>query len=164
MISGEVWNEINALYGQLEMKRNEIADALKREGFDVTVGWFNDHYVKTPDGEWVREAFPIPLITVKGLCDIEIQFDGISVTSRMKRDDALLFDYEKLLAYEFEAYGAEEYLSDYYHPGQTLRELKDAIVRSREREIGFSFAFPFAAGEEQILEVCRLLSCESFFY
>lgn len=159
-----VLNEINGAYSQLEAKHDELMKTLKQEIPDAASGWYNGHYHKKGNGQWVKEAFPIPVISLKGLCDIEIRFDGISVTAKLGREAALARTYEDLMAYEFEAYGVENYLSDYYGPGQTERELKENIGRGNERNIGFSFAFPFGADGKQLLEFVKLLKREGFFY
>ena len=164
MLSWELRNEINGLYAQLETKRNELLTMLTQEGFDATAGWFNNHYQKDPGGKWVREAFPIPVIAVNGLCDIEISFDGVSVTTKLGKKDAITYPYEEILEYEFEAYGVGEYLGDFYHTGQSVQGLKDAIEASNEKEIGFSFVFPLTAEETEIADLIRTLRCQRFFY
>lgn len=160
MISRELLNEA---YSQMEAKRGKIVCAFTQYGFELESGWYNGHYQKNGDGEWVRDAYPIPVISVRGLCDIEIQFDGITVTAKMKRTAALAYPFDKLMAYEFEAYGVEDYLSDYYHPGQTVQDLKDNIRASSEKEIGFSFAFPFETESKQVLEFAKLLRQEGVY-
>lgn len=161
MISRELLNEA---YLRLEAKHDEIIRALTHRIFELESGWYNGHYQKNPDGKWVRDAYPIPVITVKGLCDIEIQFDRVSVSMKLKRDAALAYSFDKLMEYEFEAYGVEDYLSDYYHPGQTDQELKDNIKASDEAEIGFSFTFPFEVDEKQLFEFVKMLRREGFHY
>lgn len=161
MISREL---LNKAYSQLEAKHNEIARALSHRIFELESGWYNGHYQKNGDGKWVRDAYPIPVITVKRLCDIEIQFERISVSTKLKRDVALEYSFDKLMDYEFEAYGVEDYLSDYYHPGQTVQELRDNIKASGETEIGFSFIFPFEVEGEQIFDFVKLLRREGYYY
>lgn len=153
---------LNEAYAGLEAKHNEIIRALTHRIFQLESGWYNGHYQRDSDGKWVQDAYPIPVITVKGLCDIELQFDGISVSAKLKREAALAYSFDKLLDYEFEAYGVEDYLSDYYHPGQSVQELKDNIRASNEAEIGFSFSFPFEVTGQEILELVKLLSQEGF--
>ena len=104
------------------------------------------------------------MIGVKGFCDIEIQFDKISVSTKLKRDVALSYSFEKFSGYEFEAYGVEDYLADFYHPGQTVQELKENIRACDEKDIGFSFVFPFDVEGKQIFEFVKLLRREGFFY
>ena len=160
----ELLKEINAAYYRLEQKQAEIAHALFHRIFELESGWYNGHYHKGDDGSWFRESYPIPVIGVKGFCDIEIQFDRISISTKLKREVALSYSYEKISGYEFEAYGVEDYLADYYHPGQTIQELKKNIRACKESEIGFSFAFPFDVEGKQILEFVKLLRREEFFY
>lgn len=155
---------LNEAYSRLEAKHNEIIRAVAHRIVEIESGWYNGHYQKNSDGKWVRDAYPIPVITIKGLCDIEIQFDRISISAKLKRDAALAYSFDKLMEYEFEAYGVEDYISDYYHPSQTVQELKNNIKTSGETEIGFSFAFPFEVDGKLIFEFVKLLRQEGFYY
>lgn len=154
---------LNEIYYPLDLKQAEL-DALFRGDFRLESGWYNGHYHKNETGNWCRESYPIPVIGVKGLCDIEIPFDKIYVSTKLKRDAALAYPFEKLVGYEFEAYGVENYLTDFYHPGQTAQDLKENIRACDEKEIGFSFAFPFDADGKQIFEFVKLLQQEGFYY
>lgn len=160
----ELLYEINAAYYRLEMKQAEVANALFHRIFEIKSGWFNGHYHKNDSGEWQRESYPIPVISVKGFCDIEIQFDKISVSTKLKRDAALAYSFKKFSEYEFEVYGVEDYLADFYHKGQTIQEMKENICACDEDEIGFSFVFSFDVEGKQILEFVKLLRHEGFYY
>ena len=104
-MSEELLKEINASYYHLETKQAEITHALFHRIFELESDWYNGHYHKDEDGNWIRESYPIPVVGVKGFCDIEIQFDKISISTKLKRDVALSYSYEKFAGYEFEAYG-----------------------------------------------------------
>ena len=160
----ELLKEINIAYNRLEMKQTEITHALFHRIFELESGWYNGHYHKGEDGNWLRESYPILVIGVKGISDIEIQFDKISISTKLKRDMALAYSFEKFAGYEFEAYGVDDYLSDFYHPGLTVQELKENIRACGEKEIGFSFVFPFDVEGKQIFEFVKLLRREGFFY
>lgn len=157
-------DSLNEAYSGLEAKHNEIIRALTHRIFELESGWYNGHYQKDPDGKWVRDAYPIPVITVKGLCDIEIQFDRISVSTKLKREMALEYPFDKFMDYEFESYGVEDYLSDYYHAGQSVQELKDNISASSEDEIGLSFLLPHDVTGQKIFEFVKMLRREGFHY
>jgi len=161
MISRELLNEA---YSELEAKHDDIMHILKRQGFSLESGWYNGHYQKESDGKWVRDAYPIPVITVKELCDIEIQFDSISVSTKRKREMALAYSFQPLMKYDFEVYGVEDYLSDYYHLGQSVQEMKEKIQKSSEAEIGISFSFPFEVTGQEVSELVKLLGQEGFYY
>lgn len=160
----ELLKEINVAYNRLERKQAEITHALFNRIFELESGWYNGHYHKGEDGNWFRESYPIPVIGVKGICDIEIQFDKISISTKLKRDMALTYSFEKFSGYEFEVYGIEDYLADFYHTGQTVQEMKDNIQACDEKEIGFSFVFPFDVKGKQILEFVKMIRCEGFYY
>ena len=154
---------LNEIYYPLDLKQAEL-NALFRGDFRLESSWYNGHYHKDETGNWCRESYPIPVIGVKGLCDIEIPFDKISVSTKLKRDAALGYPFEKLAGYEFEAYGVENYLTDFYHPGQTAQDLRENIRTRNEKEIGFSFVFPLDRDGKQIFEFVKLLQQEGFYY
>ena len=156
--------EINAVYARSEEKQAELMHSLSHEIFEIASGWYNGHYQKNEAGKWCRDSYPIPVISIKSLCDIEIQFDHIAVSTKLKRDAALAYSYDKIMAFEFEAFGVEDYLADFFHRGQTLQDLKTNIRHCKEAEIGFSFVFPFASSGKVIFEFAKLLKQEGFYY
>lgn len=155
--------QLNEIYYPLDLKQAEL-NALFRRDFRLESSWYNGHYHKDETGNWCRESYPIPVIGVKGLCDIEVPFDKISISTKLKRDAALGYPFEKLAGYEFEAYGVENYLTDFYHPGQTAQNLRENIRACNEKEIGFSFVFPLDRDGKQIFEFVKLLQQEGFYY
>lgn len=157
-------DEIDAAYYCLERKQGEIVQALLHRIFETESGWYSGHYHRNTAGEWNRESYPIPVVSVKGFCDIEIAFDKISVSTKRKREDALAYSFEKLSGYEFEAFGVEDYLADYYHAGQAIQEMKENIRACDEKEIGFSFCFPFDVEGKRLFEFAKLLRREGFYY
>ena len=156
--------DINTAYHSLESKQAELVCALSHRIFEVVSGWYNGHYHKDENEKWVRESYPIPVIDVKGLCDIEIPFDKITISTKLKRNAALEYSFEKFAGCEFEAYGVDDYLTDFYHHGQTVQDLKENIRGCDEKEIGFSFVFPFEVDGKQIFEFVKLLRREGFYY
>ena len=162
--SRELLAEMNTAYAQLDHKRSKIACALTHRIFKLRSGWFNGHYYRKDDGAWCLSYCPIPEVDVIDLCDVEIHFDKIIVTSKLKREMALAYSFEKMADYRFEAYGVEEYLNDFYRPGETVQVMKNKIAASGEKEIGFSFEFPFETEGEQIFEFVKLLRREGFYY
>ena len=157
-------NEINQEYNKLELKEAEIFHALFHRIFDLESHWYSGHYHKDNDGKWFLTSYPIPVIDVKGFCDIEVSFDKISVSAKLKRDKALTYSFKKFDNYDFEAYDVNNYLLDFYHSGQSLCVLKDNINASDAEEIGFSFVFPFDVEEKEIFEFVKLLRREGFYY
>ena len=160
--------ELNQFYFRLRIKCAELALGLHHRIFQVEWGWFSGHYEKDGDGEYSRNDYPIPVISVKGYCDIEVNPDCVTVTAKRKRRDVLEGDFEKsfakLTAYPFEAFGVEGYLDGFYQPGMTLEQFRENVKNSREAEIGFSFRLGFDVMGEQIYEFAKLLRREQFYY
>ncbi|MDE5597728.1 MAG: hypothetical protein K2J04_07840 [Lachnospiraceae bacterium] len=77
------------------MKKAEIVHTLLHRKLELESSWYNGHYHRNEAGEWSRESYTIPVISVNGLCDIEIQFDKVSVSTKLKRDRALVYSFEK---------------------------------------------------------------------
>ena len=164
LMNKQFLNEINDEYNKLELKEAEIFHALFHRIFDLESHWYSGHYYKDDNGKWFLTSYPIPVIDVKGFCDIEVGFDKISISTKLKREKALTYSFKKFENYEFEAYGVNNYLLDFYHSGQSLRILKDNVNASDEEEIGFSFVFPFDVEGKEIFEFVKLLRREGFYY
>lgn len=160
----QMLSKINSAYCCLEMKQKELINALFYKTFKLESGWYNGHYDKDETGNWFLEYYPIPVISVKDICDIEISFDKISISTKLKQNTSLTYNFEKFIQYEFEAYGVDDYLADFYHSGKTIQYLKENIRASNENKIGFSFIFPFDTDGKQFYEFVQLLKQEGFYY
>ena len=159
-------DKLNEIYKKLENRMYRIVAPFTslHKGFDFSCGYYSGHYHKNAEGKYVMDFFPIPVVTVKGLCDIEIDLAKVSVSTKLRREVALNYSYEKLLGYEFEAYGVDEYLDDFYVKGNSYSELVENIASSKEKEIGFSFLFSEDVGAEEIYKCVKFLRKEGFFY
>lgn len=155
---------MNEIYFTLSTKQAQLFHGLYHRIFELSSGFYNGHERQTPDGGWQMDYYPIPVISVKGFFDVEISPDGISVTTKKKRKDALAYSFEKLCDYSFEAFGVESYLDIFYRDGMTIAELKENISCSEEREIGFCFSLPWDIDGETMYEFAKLLRREGFYY
>ncbi len=160
----EAINKVNELYRELELKKAKIVSAIFRGAFEIDSGWYSGHYRKDENGKLVIDAYPIPVVSVKGLCDIEVSFDGVSLTTKLKREDALSYSYDKIMGREFEAFGTEDYLNSFYEEGKTIEELKSNVSKSEEKEISFAFKIPEETGKDELYEFLKLLKKEGFYY
>jgi hypothetical protein len=164
VLSEDFLSQLQVAYYRLDMKYHQMWNGLYHRIFTLDGGWFNGHFERSLNGGWVSQSYPLPVISVKGYCDVEIGFDKITVSTKRKRADALSYSYKKVLDYSFEAYGVDDYLQDYYRPGDTIEAMKTAISQSNEDEIGFSFTLPWETNQEQIYEFVKLLRREGFYY
>ena len=149
---------LNAIYRPLEAKRAAVQDALRPLGLRVASAYYNGHYQKDEDGDYVRNDYPIPVVEVAGLCDIEIEPDHLSVSAKLTRERALAYDFSRLRDYAYEVYGVQDYLTDY-----AGEDVKETIRNSAEREIGFSFSFYFETDGETLCGFASFLREEGFY-
>ena len=155
---------LNQIYRNLELKCMELVSVLQHRIFKIKTGFYNGNYHRGEEGAYTMDYYPIPVIEVRGYCDVEIELDHIAISTKLRKETALDYSFEKVKKYPFEAYGVEDYLADYYHPGQPVEALKENIRKSDEREIGFSFYFDFDVEKEKIFEFVKLLRREGFYY
>lgn len=156
--------ELNRVYRRLETKGIQMLNGLRHRILEPKLRYYSGHYRRQEDGSFAVDDFPIPVVEVKGYCDVEINLDCVTVSAKLRRADALEHTYDKLARYEFEAYGVEDYCSDFYHPGMTISEMKENIQTSDEKEIGFSFRFDFEVDGNTMYEFVKLLRREGFYY
>ena len=133
----ELLRKIDTAYRRLEEKRAQVVCALKAAGLETASGWYNGHLHRDEKKEWVEEAYPIPVVSARALCDVEIHFDGITVTAKRTREEALTDSLEAFAKESFEVYGVEDDRTDFCHPGQ----MREKICTSGERE--FFSPLPF---------------------
>lgn len=156
--------EMDAAYRALETRLEIVRAAVRQAGLECTSGWYNGHYARDGRGEFRRQAYPIPVVSVEKLCDIELGFSAPSITAKLSRARALTFPYETLPVCSFEAYGVKDYLSDYYHAGQSLETLRKNVASSNEAEIGFAFSLPMAIAPDALAAFLTFLKNSRFFY
>ena len=151
--------ELNEIYRKLDEKAREISKL-----FHCTFGYYNRHYHRNESGNYDMDYFPIPVVTVKDICDIEIDLTQVSITAKRTRDKALSYDFNKLSSYSFEAFGVENYLDDFYVAEDTIDTMIDKIMKSNEENNFFSFYFPYEVTPDTIYDFVNFIQKEGFFY
>jgi hypothetical protein len=156
---------LNQLYYPLDGKARKLVKALvKLPGFPkVTTGFFNGHYHKNDSGQYQEDKYPIPVVSIKDLCDIEIDFDEISVTTKLKKDQVVSFDWGTIGAVQFEVYGVEDYLNDMGND-QDIAIIKENVLVSKEEEFFVSFFFHLSADAVEVSEFLDFLRKNHFYY
>ena len=151
--------QLNEIYKKLDDKAQDINKLLHG-----VLGYYNGHYHKNTAGNYERDYFPIPVISVKGLCDVEIELNQISITTKLTRKKAISYNFEKVKSYHFEAYGVENYLDDFYFEGNTISSMIEKIKASKEENVFFSFYFPLEVSAGIVSEFVNFIGKEGYFY
>lgn len=158
-------NALNKIYEPLILRLQELIAGLKSHGeFKIASGFFNNHSYKNEVGEYVEDCFPIPVVSVEGLCDIEIDIEGISITSKLTKEKALTFDCSKVQCSRLEIYGVEDYLTDYYAFVDNLQDARQKIKECSELELFYSFYYSDSVETKEICETINRLCENDFFY
>lgn len=160
----EIASQLNQIYKPLEMKAAQLASGLHHRIFDPQVRYYSGHYRRGVDGEYQRDSFPIPVVEVPGYCDVEVNLDCVTVSTKLRHEAALTNTFEEFQQYEFEAYGIDDYLMDFYLPGMIIEQMKENIRSSDEKEIGFSFRFSHEIDGNTMYEFVKLLRRLGFYY
>ena len=156
---------LNRIYEPLSLRLQELMAGLKMCGeFKLSSGFYNNHSYKNEAGEYVADCFPIPVVSVEGLCDIEIDIEGISITSKLTKENALTFDCSKVQCSRLEIYGVEDYLTDYYASGDNLQDALQKIKECSELELFYSFYYSESVETKAICEAVKCLRENNFFY
>lgn len=155
---------LNKIYYPIHIRASEILEHFQCQIFEPELGWYNGHYSKDENGQYQPDYFPIPVISVKRCCDIEIGFEQITVSAKLRREDALSYSFDDIKDIPFEVYGVENYLADYYNSDMTIERLHENIKNSHEKEIGFSFVFGHDVDKEILLDLATILRSKGFYY
>lgn len=84
-----------------------------------------------------------------------IDLDCVVVNSKFRRENALAFACERLGAYEFEICGKDDV--PIYHPHADIAPIREAVLKSIEKNFEFSFHFDFNADGDTMYEFVQLL-------
>lgn len=153
---------LNNIYESMCKKSKYIQKLLKENGYESKNGFYNNHSVRDKNGNWITEYFPIAVITVEQLCDIGIDIKSIFIETKIKKEKAVKFDFRRFLNYQFEVYGIEEYLNDFYNDTLMIEDIEKRIETSREREIGIGFQIAKDCMDDIIKIVSELKKLETY--
>ena len=78
------------------------------------------------------------MISVKGLCDVEISLDQVTVSTKRRRLDTLEYSFEKFEGGPFECVRIESYLGeDHFNAQTSMEEFRTKMENSQETSLGF---------------------------
>lgn len=119
-------NLLNEVYQPLHRRTDAIKRALNSAGYEVVSGWYPLHSVNY-DGGFLTEYFPIPVLFVKGICDIGVDLDEVFIEGKLLKADAANLDVSRLKDWRYQLYGAENYEVDLYSPQDIMASDEEEI-------------------------------------
>lgn len=155
---------LNEIYRKLDLKCVQLVNALFSGIFEIESAWYNGYYRKTDDSKYVMNYYPIPVISVKHYCDIEIDLENIRIVTKLKRKKALQFSFAEFNNYHFIAHSKAGCFYDFDNRKMSISDLHNIISKSDNNEIKFTFYFKFDADEKDIYKFVKLLRRKEFYY
>lgn len=145
--------EIHETLNTLFTVANETADRLDGQKIDSQLSYVAGNYLKVNDG-YALQAYPIPVIIIKGKGDIGFNLDGVFFEFFVKKQTALRLNIDAFANdYAIEVYGAEDCETDYYKEGMSQDAFKNGIEKSKENGFGIAFYFDaFTEGGDAVYE------------
>lgn len=153
----DIFEKLNSTYEPLYKYAVNLVKELRKLNYDVEWGYYGLHSIKRND-EFITEFFPIPVVTVKNICDIGIDLNSIFIETKLKSDDAINFDYLLLKEYSFEVYGIDNYLNDFYNKSLDIIKIPERIKKSGEKEIGIQILLKSNSPFSKIIEFVEKLN------
>jgi hypothetical protein len=153
-------DKLNEIYESLYHRAMTIYNLMKLKGISVEWGWYAFHESKI-NHEYVTNFYPIPFITVKGICNIVIELNSISIESKISRE-AFSFDFG-IIPFKFEVYGIEDYLNDFHNDKTDIKNIHNRILDSNENEVGITFLFGLDVIPEVILEAVEFCKVNNMY-
>ncbi|GAA4298017.1 hypothetical protein GCM10023142_37950 [Anaerocolumna aminovalerica] len=147
---------LNDIYKPVYEYLKCLLKALKELNYDYEWKFCNNHSIRK-DNQWILEYYPIPLVTVKDICDIGIDINHIFIECKMKKEKIIGFEWKLISDYNFDVYGVEDYLNDFYNSSLKLDDITERIIHSNENEIGIEFQLRFLEEKSIILELIKKL-------
>jgi len=152
---------LNSEYEPLRTHTHAMLKALTNSGFTCAWGYFAQHSIRNGN-EWFIEHYPIPVITIKNICDIGFDINQTFIECKLKRDDAIAFDFSRFDGVTFEVYGVTDYLADFYNAGQDIQTIHAKIEKSSEKEIGVSLLYGYLESVENLMSAVNKLTEMNF--
>lgn len=132
-------DRLNKLYQPVIEKIDSISKILESKQVKYNFGFYNNHEIKVK-GQFIKEIYPIPVISFR-LNNVETDI-GIDLTTSsdyigfveltLNKREILLFDFKKLDDCNFEIYGFDNCLEDFYFGD--LNKTQELISKSKEKK------------------------------
>ena len=117
--------------------------------------------------EEIKELFyPVLVIKIKYLCDVELWFDKIIITARTDITNLLEFDISKFERFNYDLYGCKEYPYMFYNKNMSI-DLNDKLNELKElgeKEIGIQVYLDKDIEKEEFGKVIKHLYNMKIFY
>lgn len=162
----KIENKLTVIYKELFNKIEELEYSLNHKIYDFEIDLMFSSLMQYED-EAVNDVFyPVLVLKIKNLCDVELWFDKMIITARMNINDLINYDIKKLNIFNYDLYGCREYPYMFYNKNMNinlydkLKELKEMD----EKEIGIQIYLNKDIEKEEFNKCINFLKKQEIFY
>lgn len=157
---------LTTLYKKLYNQAERFALGLNYRVYNFEIKLLIASLMHYEDEEYNEPFYPIPVVQIGKLCDVEFWLDKIIITARINLRDLTMFDISKLQPYEYEFYGCKEYPFLFYKKNDDidLNEKLNKLHKLNEKEIGIQIYLNQEEGKETIIKCVNFLRKQNVFY
>ncbi len=150
----KLMNTLNGIYEPLQERAVRLVSMLDKLDAKVEWGYYGGHTVEVK-GEQLFETFPIPIVTVKDVCDVGIDVEGAFVEGKLYAEQIQQTDFSPLRGRHFCIYGAEDYLTDLFDSNSdAILDIPSMLAESSETEFCICVIFDVIPLMQEIVALC----------
>lgn len=158
-------NSLNDLYYPLCEKAELIKARLVDDGVSADIRWYNNNSHFTQEGFYETDCFPIPVVEAEGLFDVTLDFDTITIISKLSKQSAVDLDYSIFDGYSFDVYGSDDYLGRSFYSAETgISGIIDNIRSCNDKDIVFCVSLDFDVRPAKLFKLMTVILDNGFYY
>lgn len=147
---------LNSIYIPVCDKASELNQGLEKAGYPASMQFYNNHSIKR-NGVFVTEFYPIPVISIKDIGDVGINFDSVWFEIVLPKDTAIKLNYAEISSkHKIEVYGTNDFLHDFFNETIDVSDVVSNISNSSEADVCILFYLSKDTVCGQLLEIIRL--------
>lgn len=154
--------QLSDIYHPLELKAFHLYQGLQHRIFDPRLSYYSGHSRISADGSRRIDWYPLPVVTLDGLCDVVVDLDRVVVDAKLHREAASTLPFEQFEKYEFYICGAYDDIIYHHRADADTAPAREAAIASGEKLLSFSFHLDFEIDGDSMYEFAKLIRRRGF--
>lgn len=164
----ELVNRLSPIYKELFFKLQSFALSLNHNIYEYDYELMFSSLMYYEDEQLDEDAvfYPVVVLKIKYLCDVEFWFDKIIFTARMDIHDMLEYDINKLSNLNYDIYGCKEYPYMFYNKNLDInfKDKLNELIKLDEKEVGIQVYLPIESNNEELGQILNFIRKQKIFY
>ena len=159
--------DLTNIYSSLCLKAQILMNNLNSRIYKSNIGLYCSSLMQYEDEEESDISYPIPIIEINKLCNIEYWLDKVIITCRININDISNIDLDKVNMYNWELYGCREYPYLFHNKNDCKDKFNNKLNELKqldEKEIGIQIYFNIDEDNEIIINCINKIRNLNMFY